>query len=151
MVSRSTRQSKILDIVVSNDIETQDELVAELNKYGYRVTQATISRDIKELGLIKALNENNKYKYVMGRASEFKISNKLINVFKEAVIGLTAVNNMLVIRTLEGCGEAIGMVIDRMNPVESLGCISGDDTVLIITKNNEEVTKLTEKLARIIE
>ena len=99
-MSRASRQSKILSIISSRDIETQDELVSELNYAGYNVTQATISRDIKELGLVKTLTANQKYKYVTKQKIDSSLSGKLLNIVRETVISVITANNLVVIKTL---------------------------------------------------
>ena len=148
---RSNRQSKILEIINSNDVETQEDLVNRLAKAGYKVTQATISRDIKELGLVKTQSESGKYKYTTVKTMDFKISNKFINVFREAVISLVVTNNLLVIKTLVGSANAVAMVVDQMNLPELLGSLAGDDTLLLIAANDEDAVVLRKKLTDLIE
>ena len=150
-MSRSTRQSKILDIIAGKDVETQEELVAELAACGISVTQATISRDIKELGLVKTLSANNKYKYTSVKSSDIRISEKLLNVFREAVITIASANNVVVVKTLSGSANAVGMVIDQMHFNEMFGSVAGDDTLLIIAKSNDEAFILKQKLTGIVE
>lgn len=150
-MSRSTRQSKILDIIAGKDVETQEELVAELAACGITVTQATISRDIKELGLVKTLSAQNKYKYTSVKSSDIKISEKLLNVFREAVITIASANNLVIVKTLSGSANAVGMVIDQMRFNEMFGSVAGDDTLLIIAKSNEDAFILRQKLAGIVE
>ena len=150
-MSRSTRQSKILDIIAGKDVETQEELVAELAACGISVTQATISRDIKELGLVKTLSANNKYKYTSVKSSDIKISEKLLNVFREAVITIASANNLVIVKTLSGSANAVGMVIDQMHFNEMFGSAAGDDTLLIIAKSNDEAFILKQKLTGIVE
>ena len=150
-MSRSTRQSKILDIIAGKDVETQEELVAELAACGISVTQATISRDIKELGLVKTLSANNKYKYTSVKSSDIKISEKLLNVFREAVITIASANNLVIVKTLSGSANAVGMFIDQMHFNEMFGSVAGDDTLLIIAKSNDEAFILKQKLTGIVE
>ena len=150
-MSRSTRQSKILDIIAGKDVETQEELVAELAACGISVTQATISRDIKELGLVKTLSANNKYKYTSVKSSDIKISEKLLNVFREAVITIASANNLVIVKTLTPSPNAVGMVIDQMHFNEMFGSVAGDDTLLIIAKSNDEAFILKQKLTGIVE
>ena len=150
-MSRSTRQSKILDIIAGKDVETQEELVAELAACGISVTQATISRDIKELGLVKTLSANNKYKYTSVKSRDIKISEKLLNVFREAVITIASANNLVIVKTLSGSANAVGMVIDQMHFNEMFGSVAGDDTLLIIAKSNDEAFILKQKLTGIVE
>lgn len=150
-MSRSTRQSKILDIITNKDIETQEELVAELSACGIAVTQATISRDIKELGLVKTLSANSTYKYTSVKSKDIKISEKLLNVFREAVITIVSANNLVIVKTLSGSANAVAMVIDQMHFPEMFGSVAGDDTLLIIAKSNEDAYILNQKLLGISE
>ncbi len=143
---RSTRQSKILELIQMKNISTQEELSSELAVHGFKVTQATVSRDIKELGLIKAMNDKGEYKYVTVSSVEQKVPVKLINVFKEAVITFIPVNNLLIIKTLSGSAGAVANVVDQLNPREMLGSVAGDDTLLIIAENAEAVDVLLDKL-----
>ena len=135
-MARSIRQSKILDLITYNEIETQEELVAKLRALNFDITQATISRDIKELGLIKILSaETNKYKYALVDSNEQQASNKYLLLFKESVISTKVAQNLVVIKTLKGmAGEVCGL-IDKLNIDESLGSVSGDDTVMVIFEN----------------
>lgn len=143
---RSTRQSKILELIQMKNISTQEELSSELAVHGFKVTQATVSRDIKELGLIKAMNDKGEYKYITVSSVEQKVPVKLINVFKEAVITFIPVNNLLIIKTLSGSAGAVANVVDQLNPREMLGSVAGDDTLLIIAENAEAVDVLLDKL-----
>ncbi len=148
---RSNRQSKILELIHSYEIDTQEELVQRLAQAGYRVTQATISRDVKELGLVKTQGENGNYRYTTVKAMDFKISTKFINVFREAVISMVVANNLLVIKTLVGSANAAAMVVDQMHLNESLGSLAGDDTLLLIAHSEEDANTIKEKLTDLIE
>ena len=150
-MSRSTRQSKILDIIANKDIDTQEELTERLNNEGYKISQATISRDIKELGLVKTLSSNNKYKYTSVKSKDIRVSEKHLNVFREAVITIVSANNLVIVKTLSGSANAVGMVIDQLHFPEMLGSVAGDDTLLIIGKSNEDAYILNQKLLGIIE
>ncbi len=132
-MARSSRQSKILELISTHEIDTQDELVSALRSSGYDITQATISRDIKELGLIKILSaETGKYKYAIVDNGEQAVSNKYINVFKEAVISVKTAQNLSVIKTIKGMAGAICGLIDKINIEGLMGAVCGDDTVMII-------------------
>jgi len=150
-MSRSTRQSKILDIISAKEIETQDELVRELTAGGFKVTQATVSRDIKELGLVKTPADAYKYKYTSVRSQDIKISNKFLNVYREAVLTMMVATNMVVVKTLSGSANAVAMVVDQLHFPEKLGTIAGDDTLIVIAKNNADAEVLHDKLLKIIE
>lgn len=150
-MSRAKRQSKILEIINNSSIETQDDLVRELSNNGFKVTQATISRDIKDLGLIKAATEGGVSRYVTVKSVDYIISTKLINVFKEAVVSFTTANNLVVVKTLSGCSTNVGMVVEQLNIPELVGCVSGYDTILMVTQTSEDALVLKSKLEAIVE
>lgn len=149
-MARSARQSKILELISTYEIDTQEDLVLKLKQSNFDVTQATVSRDIKELGLIKILsNETGKYKYAFADTNS-QVSNKYIFLLKESVISLKTVKNFLVVRTLKGMASSICSVIDKFNLDDVMGCVNGDDTILIIFSNNEESEYALNKLENII-
>lgn len=149
-MSRSTRQSKILDIIKSKDVETQEDLVGELIASGISVTQATISRDIKELGLVKTMTETGKYKYSTMKTTDNKIPGKLISLFKEAVLSAVTVRNLIVVRTLPGSAGAVANVIDQVNSPLMLGTLAGADLLIVICENDENASELEGRLAELI-
>ena len=131
-MARSARQSKILEIISIKEIETQDELARELKNANFDITQATISRDIKELGLTKILSSSGKYKYCFVGSDEQVISNKYISIFKESVISVKAAMNLIVIKTMKGMGAGVASFVDKLNITDLLGAVNGDDTVMLI-------------------
>lgn len=131
-MARSARQSKILELISTKEIETQDELARELKNANFEITQATISRDIKELGLTKILTSSGKYKYAIVGSDEQQISNKFVSIFREAVISAKAVLNIVVVKTLKGMGSGVCSFIDKLNLTELVGAVNGDDTVMLI-------------------
>ena len=131
-MARSARQSKILELISTKEIETQDELARELRNANFEITQATISIDIKELGLTKILTNSGKYKYAIVGSDEQQISNKFVSIFREAVISAKAVLNIVVVKTLKGMGEGVCSFIDKLNLIELVGAVNGDDTVMLI-------------------
>lgn len=131
-MARSARQSKILELISTKEIETQDELARELKNANFEITQATISRDIKELGLTKILSSSGKYKYCFVGSGEQVISNKYITIFKEAVISVKAAMNLVVIKTMKGMGAGLSSFVDKLNIAELMGAVNGDDTVMLI-------------------
>ena len=133
---KSARQAKILEIIEENEIETQEELAQKLKDDGFNVTQATISRDIREMRLTKISVEKGKQKYAAMASSDNEISDRLIRVFKEAVVKMDYAGNMVVIKTLEGMGMAVGVALDNMQNSEILGTIAGDDTVFCVIRGN---------------
>lgn len=138
-MARSSRQSKILEIISTKEVETQDELVAELKNANFEITQATISRDIKELGLIKILSsESGKYKYALVENGDQAISNKYINIFKESVISVRPVQNLCVIKTIKGMAACVAGFMDKLNVDGVIGTVFGDDTVMVILASHDE-------------
>ncbi len=133
------RQAKILDLIEKQEIETQEELSEQLRLIGYTTTQATVSRDIKELRLIKILSPHTgKYKYAVASSEvENSFSTRLRNIFKECVTDINIAQNIVVIKTLPGLGQAAAMAIDAMRNQAVVGSLGGDDTVFIVMKDNE--------------
>ena len=149
-MARSLRQSKILEIIANNEIETQDELVNALRSLNYDVTQATVSRDIKELGLIKILSDSKKYKYAYVETTEQQISNKVVGIYKEVVISVKIAQNLVVVKTLKGFASVIASYIDKMNIDKLMGTVYGDDTVMCIAETNLDAESVYDKLINII-
>ena len=149
-MARSIRQSKILEIISTCEIDTQEDLVAKLKGLNFDVTQATVSRDIKELGLIKILSpETGKYKYSFVDNVN-QTSNKYLFMLKEAVVSLKVVKNFLIIKTLKGLASSICTIIDKFNLEDVLGCVNGDDTVMLIFASNEDSQYSLNKLENIL-
>ena len=109
---RYSRQNKILELIANNEIETQDKLAAMLKAEGFEVTQATISRDIKELQLIKVLSSTGKYKYAVSARQDAPISDRFVKIFRETITSFASAQNLIVIKTLSGCGPAAGEAVD---------------------------------------
>jgi transcriptional regulator of arginine metabolism len=131
-MARSSRQSKILELISTKEIETQDELARELKNANFEITQATISRDIKELGLTKILGSSGKYKYAILGSETQIVSNKYITIFKECVISVKPALNLAVVRTIKGMGASVCSFVDKLNLSELMGVTYGDDTVLLV-------------------
>ncbi|AZT90374.1 arginine repressor [Caldicellulosiruptor changbaiensis] len=147
---KSERQQKILEIIQSEDIETQEELVEKLRELGYDVTQATVSRDIKELRLTKVLTETGKYKYAVLSGPEANITEKLIKVFSESIIKCDTADNLVIIKTITGAAQGAAAAIDSLNWPEVIGTIAGDDTIFIATKGNAAAEKIVERIKAIL-
>ncbi len=144
--SKSQRQSRILQIVRERSIETQEELVDVLRKTGMEVTQATISRDIKELGIIKVSTGEGRQKYVpMDRSGEVA-SGRLMKIFSEAVILIEVAVNFVIVKTLPGMAQAAASALDSMHLSDMLGSLAGDDTVFIATGSTEQAINMRDKL-----
>lgn len=145
-MARNSRQSKILELISLKEIETQEELVSSLKDANFDVTQATISRDIKELGLIKILTDSKKYKYAVVSSSAQALSNKCLNIFKECVISVKSAVNLTVVKVIKGTAGMVSGLIDQMSIPQVLGCTYGDDTVLVITNDTEDAYFVMDKL-----
>ncbi|MGN0818229.1 MAG: arginine repressor [Candidatus Coproplasma sp.] len=143
---RNARQATILDIISKKDIETQEELCAELNKLNFNVTQATISRDIKDLKLYKVAGTTKKYKYAYIEGEGDVVNNKMRNLFRECVQSINYANNIIVIKTMRGNGSTAGAFIDSLQYPEVIGTVAGDDTVLIVTDGNQDTPLIVERL-----
>ena len=128
------RHDKILEIIEKNEIETQDELADKLKEAGVEVTQATISRDIKDLRLVKVMSEGNRYKYAVINNENNVFSEKLLPVFRQAFVSCDYANNILIIKTLPGMAHAVGAVLDSLNWSDIVGTIAGDDTIMVICR-----------------
>ena len=142
------RHAKILEIIENNVIETQEEIAEKLKEMGMDVTQATISRDIKELRLIKVMTEGGRYKYAAFTQAVSAVSNKLLTVFTESFISSDYANNIVVVKTLPGMAQAAASAIDAMKWPEIVGTIAGDDTIMIVCRAEKIAEELVNKFNR---
>ena len=149
-MARSARQSKILELISTKEIETQEELARELKNANFEITQATISRDIKELGLTKILSSSGKYKYCFVGSDEQVISNKYITIFKESVISVKSALNLVVIKTMKGLGSAVASFMDKLNLTNLMGAVDGDDTVMLIFPTSADASDIVLTLNEIL-
>ena len=140
------RQSKILELIRENDIETQEMLADLLNKAGFNVTQATVSRDIRELKLTKATMQSGKQKYVATAKESSFVTERLNRVFRDGIVSIDYAQNIVVIKTLVGMAMAVAAALDSMENSEIMGTIAGDDTIFCVVKNESKAVKLTENL-----
>ncbi|CQR46779.1 Arginine repressor [Paraliobacillus sp. PM-2] len=136
-MTKGQRHIKIRELITENDIETQDELVEALHDLGYNVTQATVSRDIKELHLVKVPTTDGRYKYSLPADQRFNPLEKLKRLMRDAFVRIDQAKNLLVLKTLPGNANALGALIDNLDWEEILGTICGDDTILIICKDED--------------
>ena len=141
------RQSKILELIRENDIETQEMLADLLNKAGFNVTQATVSRDIRELKLTKATMQSGKQKYVATAKESSFVTERLNRVFRDGIVSIDYAQNIVVIKTLIGMAMAVAAALDSMENSEIMGTIAGDDTIFCVVKNKEIILPLITKLA----
>ena len=143
------RQSKILELIRENDIETQEMLADLLNKAGFNVTQATVSRDIRELKLTKATMQSGKQKYVATAKESSFVTERLNRVFRDGIVSIDYAQNIVVIKTLVGMAMAVAAALDSMENSEIMGTIAGDDTIFCVVKNESRAIKLKENLKAI--
>ena len=139
---KSARHNLILEIIETKDIETQEELAEELLNRGVKVTQATVSRDIKELRLLKVLSEHGGYKYATVERAEKGMNDRFARILADSIVSVESVNNLIVVNTLTASANAAGEAIDSMRWNEVMGTIAGDNTLLIITRSNEAAETL---------
>ncbi len=149
-MARSSRQSKILELISTKEIETQDELARELKNANFEITQATISRDIKELGLTKILSSSGKYKYAILGSETQVVSNKYITIFKECVISVKPALNLAVVKTIKGMGASVCSFVDKLNLAELMGVTCGDDTVLLVFPSTTYATEAVSTLGQLM-
>ena len=132
---KNARQTAILSIIEQNDIETQEELANKLREMGIVVTQATVSRDIKELRLLKVLSGTGGYKYATADKAEHGLSERFVRMFKDSVLSVNSAGNIVVLKTLSGSANVAGEAIDSMRLPEILGTMAGDNTVFAVVQN----------------
>ena len=143
---RNARQQKILEIISVKEIDTQEELCEELNRLNFNVTQATISRDIKELKLYKISGTTKKYKYACLESDDDSVRGKMKTLFRECVQTISYANNIIVIKTMRGNGSSAGMFVDSLQLKEIIGSVAGDDTLLIVVDSNENTKLIADRL-----
>ncbi len=151
-MSTKARREYIIELIKSQEISKQDELVKILCESGYTSTQATISRDIKELGLIKIKGESVKSKYALPTKKEESAvtDEQAITLLRTFIVSIENAQNLVVIKTLTGNGSACGMVIDKIKPEGVVGSIAGDDTLLIVTHNQVDAIKVVNQIKGLI-
>ena len=148
---KTKRQTKMLELIRKYEIETQEELSEYLEKEGYQVTQATVSRDIRELKLTKVAMENGRQKYVALVETGEDLSEKYIRVFKDGFVSMDMAQNILVIKSVSGMAMAVAAAIDAMGLHEIVGCIAGDDTIMCAVRSVDDTIAVMERLRKFVE
>lgn len=143
---RGERQEMIQRIIAEQEIETQMELCEELRKRGCAVTQATVSRDVKQMHLLKVAGTEKKYRYAYIEDANDRISPRMHSLFRECVVSVESARNLVVVKTLRGNGSNAGVIVDKMNLPEIVGSIAGDDTLLIVAKDDGTAKSVVAKL-----
>ncbi|MEG0918423.1 MAG: arginine repressor [Anaerovoracaceae bacterium] len=147
---RNKRHNAIIELIGKNHIETQDMLCEMLKNEGFNVTQATVSRDIKELQLVKVLSNNNKYTYAVRKDNDGPINDRFVKIFKETIIKIDSAENLIIVKTLSGCGPAAGEAIDSLKFNHIVGSIAGDNTILLIVDKKDNVPMILEDFDKIL-
>ncbi|MBQ7774290.1 MAG: arginine repressor [Lachnospiraceae bacterium] len=148
---KRNRHQQIVDIVTKHDVETQEELAGYLKDAGFDVTQATVSRDIRELKLSKVAVGKGKQKYVVLKQDDTHMENKFIRVLRDGFMSMDMAQNILVVRTVSGMAMAVAAAIDALKFDEVVGCIAGDDTIMIAVRTTEDTRILMDKINKMLD
>lgn len=149
-IMKKIRQGKIIEIIQKYDVDTQEELASRLAEAGYNVTQATISRDIRELKLSKIPTGGGRQKYVVFKQDDSHMGDKYIRVLRDGYASMDMAQNILVIKTSAGMAMAVAAALDALKFTEIVGCIAGDDTIFVAVRTVEETQSLMEKIHGLI-
>lgn len=144
------RHEKIIELIERYDIETQEELADRLNEAGFRTTQATVSRDIRELKLSKVPGAAGHQRYARLTGQEHQMSEKYVGILKEAFVSMDQAQNILVIKTVSGMAMAVGAALDNIGWKEIVGCIAGDDTIMCVIRSTEDTEAVMAELQKIV-
>ena len=147
---KTRRHAKILELIRERDIETQDEILRHLREAGFDVTQATVSRDIKELRLIKTLSGSGRYKYSTGSDGSADMSSKFHSLFTDSALSVDYAMNMLVIKCMNGMAQAVCASMDAMYWKDFVGTLAGEDTILVVCRTEAAARKAMEELQKLI-
>ena len=146
---KKVRHKAIVDIINKFNVETQEELAGYLKDAGYIVTQATVSRDIRELKLSKVPIGNGRQKYIVLKHEDNHMEDKFIRVLKDGFVSMDMAQNILVVKTVSGMAMAVAAAIDAMKFHEVVGCIAGDDTIMVAVRTTDETVALMNKLQKL--
>lgn len=144
------RHSKIVELIGKYEIETQEELAEKLNQSGFNVTQATVSRDIRELKLTKIQGENGRQRYMVLESPRGTSAIKYIRILKDGFMSMDMAQNILVIKTVSGMAMAVAAAIDAMHWSEVAGCIAGDDTIMCAVRSVDDTLRVMDKISRVV-
>ena len=148
---KTKRQTKILELIQKHDIETQEELSAYLTRDGYQVTQATVSRDIRELKLTKIAMDNGRQRYAVLSDADTGMAERLVRVLREGFVSMDYAGNILVIKTVSGMASSVGAAVDAIKLSEIIGSIAGDDTLMCVIRTEEDAVNIMNKLRKLVE
>jgi transcriptional regulator of arginine metabolism len=145
---KNARQQKILELIEEYDIDTQETLIEKLRESGYNVTQTTVSRDIKQLSLVKGVTGRGTYKYV-SPGEKANVGTPVLNsAITESIVHIEAAENIIVVKTFSGMANAVGVCVDSLHLAGLVGSVAGDDTVLLVVKNSIVAKELESELKR---
>lgn len=144
------RHEVVVELINKYDIETQEELAAYLKEEGFEVTQATVSRDIRELKLSKISTGNGKQKYIILKNDDSHLGDKYIRVLRDGFVSMNQAQNILVIKTVQGMAMAVAAALDAMKYQEIVGCIAGDDTIMVAVKSTDDTLIVMEKIKEVL-
>ena len=147
---KNKRQEKILELIAKYEIETHDEMISRLRDDGYNVTQATISRDMRELKLTKVLTSRGTYKYTVNNSRHHANNVKFNNAVVDSIVSVDYAGNNIVLKTYPGMAQAVASSVDALNVDDILGCVGGDDTIIIVTRDEESSAEISEKIKELI-
>ena len=145
------RHAKIVELINKYQIETQDELAEYLNEAGFKVTQATVSRDIRDLKLTKVPAENGRQKYAVLQSAQNRMTEKYVRILRDGFSSMDMAQNILVLKTVSGMAMAVAAALDAMNWNEIVGCIAGDDTIMCAVRTVDDTILLMEKIKKLLE
>lgn len=147
---KTRRHARILELIREHDIETQDELLRHLREAGFDVTQATVSRDIKELRLVKTLSGSGRYKYSTGSEGSTDLSSKFYSLFTDSAVSVDCAMNILVIKCMVGMAQAVCASMDAMYWKDFVGTIAGDDTIMVVCRTEAAAREVRDELQKLI-
>lgn len=147
---KTSRHAKILELVSEFDIDTQEELLSRLMKSGYKVTQATVSRDIKELRLLKTLGQDGKYRYTTGVRNSLDNRNGFESLFSSSAVSVDSAENIVVVKTMSGMAQAVCASLDNIEIDNIVGTIAGDDTIFVAVRSKDACAKIVSDLRKLL-
>lgn len=150
MIMKIDRRSKMLEIISRKEIETQEELAQELRKEGFNVTQATVSRDIKNLQLIKVLSSTGRYKYVANKEDTKDAIGKLVTLLSHTIISVENIDKMVVVRTITAAASTAAEAIDQLALAEIAGTIAGDNTIFMMVRSDDMAVEIVKKISELV-
>ena len=146
---KTKRQNEIIQLISTKDIDTQEELASELRAKGYKVTQATVSRDIRELRLIKVSSKGGGFKYAKPERHEIAVSERLARILTDSLVSVDASGNIIVVKTLSGSANVAAEALDNLGWPEILGTIAGDNTIFIVARNETDTVDITSRIRKL--